>query len=695
MVKEQVQWTSPSPFWPDAASASDTVSRRAILQQPAILRFATDTFMNDFMAMLETDPMQLPGFVAAPETWRGPTVGPEPVKPVPVFLSTLNRLRLAGERQKTVAAQIATGGKGVSSLITTNDPAADGSPPPKLKLYQPAHQRYYLVTACLVCGRAGLPDRAVDPGRQEKATFVVRRLFPPGPLDIGVSLPEFDANTWEEYALVSGPSGNGWQRIPREAQLDGGVAIAGEEQLPLFAMNFTEEDGRKRRLFAGLIPAGRREAYMAATSLPQPNDEPPVVKPQPVPDPRMALVWSQVTEPWKSLIERADTAKTMNSGTKIPTDPTAAPPGASPLTGNTLQSTMKTTREQIQTGSWYILLDFAKFLEAQVNSVWERLGQTVASVITPEDALVNALNNTRVDATLAADLRKDSNGNDLSYYQSPAGVAENLSAALKAALDSEQVLETVKTSYDRENPTSAQSWPLFLFPLADPAIPSTTLPPVPPLEPLADDTPPDLKKKQIDGLAKLISEALPEQATAATPPIPLVAQQPMDMRQGWFVIRCAFDRPECGPIDPPSLSEPTRAFQLAGFFDPDAPARPIRIALPLDTSPAGLRKFDKNTAFMISDMLCGQIDRMKGLSLGDLVLSVLPWPLHKDLSVPDGGPCRSGGLEVGMICSLSIPIITICALILLMIIVNLLDIIFRWVPFFLFCFPIPKLKAKG
>jgi hypothetical protein len=47
-----------------------------------------------------------------------------------------------------------------------------------------------------------------------------------------------------------------------------------------------------------------------------------------------------------------------------------------------------------------------------------------------------------------------------------------------------------------------------------------------------------------------------------------------------------------------------------------------------------------------------------------------------------------------MICSLSIPIITICALLLLMIIVNLLDIIFRWVPFFLFCFPLPKFKGK-
>jgi hypothetical protein len=133
---------------------------------------------------------------------------------------------------------------------------------------------------------------------------------------------------------------------------------------------------------------------------------------------------------------------------------------------------------------------------------------------------------------------------------------------------------------------------------------------------------------------------------------------------------------------------------MAGFFDPDAPARPIRIALPLDTSPAGLRKFDKNTAFMISDMLCGQIKRAKGLSLGDLVLSVLPWPFHKELPVPDGGPCKSGSTQFGMICSLSIPIITMCALILLMIIVSVLDFMFRWIPYFIVCFPLPGFRAK-
>ena len=43
-----------------------------------------------------------------------------------------------------------------------------------------------------------------------------------------------------------------------------------------------------------------------------------------------------------------------------------------------------------------------------------------------------------------------------------------------------------------------------------------------------------------------------------------------------------------------------------------------------------------------------------------------------------------------MICSLSIPIITICALILLMIIVSILNIVFFWMPLFKICLPKPR-----
>ena len=132
---------------------------------------------------------------------------------------------------------------------------------------------------------------------------------------------------------------------------------------------------------------------------------------------------------------------------------------------------------------------------------------------------------------------------------------------------------------------------------------------------------------------------------------------------------------------------------MAAYFDPDAPSRPIRIGLPVDTSPAGLRKFDKNTAFVMSDVLCGQVSKMSGTSFGDLIRSVLPFPLHQDLNTGDMQPC-GGGAGWGMVCSFSIPIITIVALILLIIFVKLLDIVFFWMPFFQICLPLPNFSAK-
>jgi hypothetical protein len=44
----------------------------------------------------------------------------------------------------------------------------------------------------------------------------------------------------------------------------------------------------------------------------------------------------------------------------------------------------------------------------------------------------------------------------------------------------------------------------------------------------------------------------------------------------------------------------------------------------------------------------------------------------------------------GMVCSLSIPIITIVALMLLMIVVSLLNLVFWWLPLFKICFPLPR-----
>jgi hypothetical protein len=199
---------------------------------------------------------------------------------------------------------------------------------------------------------------------------------------------------------------------------------------------------------------------------------------------------------------------------------------------------------------------------------------------------------------------------------------------------------------------------------------------------------------KIDILTAKVFHALEPNAESDAPRPPFAFRVAKALREtegdaGWYVVRFVYTRRDCGPLHPPTLSAPTQRFQLANFFDPDAPARPIRISLPIDTSPAGLRKFNKNTAFVISDLLCGQIQRAKGLGLIDLVLAVLPWPFHKDLPSGSSGPCN-----LGMICSLSIPIITICALIILTIMVTLLDLIFHWLPWFVICFPVLGFKGK-
>lgn len=672
-MKDQVQWAAPSPLWPLVAGAADE-SVRGGVRQPSVLRFASDTFMEDFLRVLESDPSALTGYLAEPETWRGPSPAPPPVETAPRFLQKFSRLRLAANRALDNTSTLTR----QRSLVarSTAVPAA-GEPP--LKLYQPAHLRYYLVAACLVCRVPGLPDHAPDRGREESVSFVVRRLF-----------QRENSNLTDEYAFVTTAHGRGWQKVT-----DAATTIAdGEERLPLFPAAFEEPDGRRRRLFAGMVPVGRREAYMGAGEVAAGgNGSAPGTTKKTA---RKIHFRTQVSEPWKSLLERADAVN------RLKTDSTPAPSPADMATA------VRDSREQMQTMSWYILLDLSKYLSQYLPNLWAVILDETKNAShlsnTNEVNLYNALNGITPLPALKAALA------NAVYTQN--SVAESMLVALRK-LSKEgwgEKLERVAVSYDRNAPDAL--WPTFLFPLADPEqappLPAATIVPPPTAadesgeaEALDQSVTPQAvleRQKRVDNLVALIVRALPADDAARAPAPPLASQPVLDTREGQFVIRCVYERPLCGPLDPPVLSGPTATFQMAGFFDPDAPARPIRIALPIDTTPAGLRKFDKNTVFMISDALCGQIQRMRGITFGDLVLSVLPWPFHKDLSskVPKMQPCKTGsGVELGMMCTLSIPIITICALILLMIIVLLFDFIFKWIPLFIMCFPLPKFKAKS
>jgi hypothetical protein len=677
-MNHNVAWQTAQPLWGRFGATQALGATSADQGRPALLRFDSDEYMQQVLAALERDPASLGDRIARPETWRLPPGElPDLVErvPLPKLAKTLARLRKDEQPRTEVEAPTA-------QLATTVN-GADRTLP--LKLYQPAHQRYYLVAANLVCTRPGLPDRALATGGSEQVGFVLRRLLPPSADAAPV-----------EYAFVKDAAGARWQQVgPSDAM------VAGEELLGLFSMGFKADNGQPRRLHAGLIPVGRREEYMGARAQHGAADTGSAGGTAPsVVSTRKEQFKLDVSEPWKNLVRSAVYAKGRIM-TVVDGGVDAANRAAQAEAAN----------RQLQGQSWLLLLDFADFLATHVPRVW-------AAVDTPA-----------LGAQLAGAPKKLFdwlNGNATQMGTDWPGLSDSPGITLREALQrvrgSRASLEGTTALYP-DAPGSGLAWPNFRYLMAGvraSALPSyvaaglhTTVPmpdvpvdagdieaAVPGMTLLQQEA--EAAAALVDKVVQLVVPAIDTtQPAAPSPALPFAAKlrDAFDSLQGdagWFVIRCAYVRCDCGPLKATLLSAPSLRFQLASFFDPDAPARPIRIALPMDTTPAGLRKHQKNAAFMMSDVLCGQVQRAKGLGFVDLVRSVLPWPLHKPLDVGGMGPCGSSPqASLGMICSLSLPIITICALILLMIIVSLLDFVFRWLPYFAMCFPVPKFKGKS
>lgn len=110
-------------------------------------------------------------------------------------------------------------------------------------------------------------------------------------------------------------------------------------------------------------------------------------------------------------------------------------------------------------------------------------------------------------------------------------------------------------------------------------------------------------------------------------------------------------------------------FRILPWWAGDAP--PIRVGLP--------NIFDRQV--------------LKSMKPG--VSFALPPPLAKLLEgdpkkLRDGDGSGEGGIDIMWLCSFSIPIITICAFIVLNIFLKLFDLIFQWMLFIKICIPIPK-----
>jgi hypothetical protein len=664
--RESLSWLSPSPMWRGIGDLGQEANRTEFLR-PAILRFGHDSFMDELLAALAYHPERLGEWRAVAETWEKPMRTP-PTAARLALTEPVSVLSVQRSRRRGIGA---TGSVALTRL-------SDTELAKPLKLYQPAQLRHYLVSASLVCQRPGLPDRRIDPGKQERAAFVLRRILLPE----GDTKPAADPRAWDEHAFIQGEKGPHWQPA-KDAEGRAGRLLPDEERLPLFSVGYDETPGRRRRVFAGTIPLGRREAYVAAgVQTGTATGGGAGAGSEPATDPRRLLFQMQVTGPWSELVQQMldeSERRRRPQPTEITTtfgNPPLPPPAS-------VAEAVKRAREQAQTISWYALLDLERFLFNHVPRVHEVLaGSRSRSALDAqtEEPLLAGLESFTLHPALQT--------GPTNLLQVLTLLAGNPSIG--------NSLEQVDVTYESSGPDVR--WPTFFFPLADVLDQGPfpfTVGGIDLSGPAASrDATLARADNALKGLADLVEQALPPGDGVAMPEIHIQARPQFDTRAAWFAIRCVYERPNCGPFDPPVVSEPTRPFQVAGFFDPDAPARPVRIPMPFDISPAGLRKFPKGTTLMISDMLCGQLKKIRRLTLGDLVLSVLPWPFHKDLPDPGAtGPCRDGD-SFGMFCSLSIPIVTLCALILLIILVLLFDLFFHWLPLLFFCFPIKLLSGK-
>ncbi|WP_162598643.1 hypothetical protein [Nocardioides gilvus] len=476
-------------------------------ETPRLLAFRSDDFMVELETSLATSPAAVAARIAGPEHWS--------------------------DTQPPLHAV----------------PARPKSPTPVgLKLFQPAHQRYYLVSAHLCCRRFGFPDRRLSPS--ESVGFVLRRVEPSGSAAVDV----LDPTSFDEFAWTPEGSAGSWQPVAQRHALG-----EGEELLPLVPTVHTH-DARRSRLLTGLVPVGARERYEA----------------------RGRAVVAQTTTTGDLL---ANPHRALLEGTVIEAFRQVGVFAAGPVV----------TDDDLEEMFLWALIDLVDFVSEVVHGSPATMADTHLDV--------------QARATPA-----------LTW----ATIVKRVAAERAALQDG---------------------------------------------DPPSDELASDLESVRDLDVATLITRLISYRGTVPAPPTPPAAPtgDPDPVRGLEYVARCVYRRLDCPTPRPEWVSPPTVPFRFASFFDPDAPARPVQISLPFDTSPAGLRSFPRNVSVVISKQLRAQIQQVRGLD---------------DIG---GKPT----FDLGMVCQLSIPIITICALILLMVVVSLLNIVFFWVPFFKICLPKP------
>jgi hypothetical protein len=151
--------------------------------------------------------------------------------------------------------------------------------------------------------------------------------------------------------------------------------------------------------------------------------------------------------------------------------------------------------------------------------------------------------------------------------------------------------------------------------------------------------------------------------------------------QGRLYSLRAFIRVACKRDCPPKLvwSGASEAFSILPWWAGASP--PVKVPLPDMTDRALLKSLKPGVAFELPISLTNFLDQDLSKFLGGAKL---------DDGSSGAAPGAGSSLGIAWVCSFSIPIITICAFIALNIVLKLLNIVFRWQPFFKICLPIPK-----
>ena len=205
-MKHDIEWVTAPPLW-DLAQVD--AGARTRFRQPALLRFDSDSFMEELIEVLEKRSTELADRVAKPETWETPAAG-------------------------WVAA-------------------ADPSLGKTLNLFQPVHGRFYLGAASLVCRRVGLPMRAVKAADGDRTSMLMRRLVPAA----GMLINPADPGTFIEQpgSAIARPASGPPYRARRWSAAKNGCRC-------FRSARRSRADARV--VWAGMLPVASREIYESA-----------------------------------------------------------------------------------------------------------------------------------------------------------------------------------------------------------------------------------------------------------------------------------------------------------------------------------------------------------------------------------------------------------------------------------------------